>query len=349
MLSSTSANRRAAKLIAIAVMTLAAALSAFVFSHRKGPDTLNYYERGSLHRMVEGTADLPFATRALVPDLIRTIEGPLKFDSAPNAPAPKREDSLGGGGLRGLRNRDTFEGALATLIATGCYLGMGLLIAASCFELGMGAFGSQFAGLIGILSVPLWHRFYSWIYDPMTGLLSALLLFALLKRTNALLILGFLFAVWNKETALLWIPVIALVQRNRTGYLLAAGLALVGIAIRLWMKARFAGLGGTQWENHLESNLSIVHGAKPQRLLVLWVYPVYLALIRPAWATMDSRVKIAATWVGLPILIYSFTFGNFDEIRVMYDALPALTMLIAPTLIAAISGSMTSAEPETAN
>lgn len=321
-------------------------MATFIYANHKGATTLNYYERGSLNAMVEGTADRPFVNRILIPTVIRTLERPFSPHFTNDQDFKPYGDNDDKAGNRFIRSKTAFRVSAQIVITWLCYIGMGLFVASTCLRLGRSSLESNLAGLMAIGAVPLWARFYSWSYDPGTLFLCSFLLWALVADSLPWFAIAFVLGCLNKETTLFWLPPLVLTlgfrrkpEQATVTWILAAALLIVALGIRFYIHSLYAGNPGSDLENHnLGTNLDIIRKHQLGKLVPLLVYVLYWQFGRFEWKSAHPAVRSSILWVGIPLLLGSMTVGNIDEIRALYDILPSLTVLGAPAVMRVMSG-----------
>ncbi len=307
---------------------------------------LNFFPHGGFRGLLEGTADRPYAGRVLMPTLVNLFSGLV--------PAPVQEFVL-----RLYRTNGPFtdasaypaEASFAKLVFAGlaliCFAGTGYLLRALVRHYyGWSEPAASAAGLLGILLIPSMFRYTTYIYDPATIVLSCLLAWALACRNDRLLVAAFVLACINKETAIVFVPVLFLFrwgERPRLQVLaLGAGLVVIWGIIRGEITWAVADRPGSAVGFYLiHHNAELFREYRPALLFATLYAGCAVALARQNWESKPREVRLGLLLTLLPLAAAAVPFGYVDEVRAWYDAYPYMFLVVAPTLwqVLGISGA----------
>jgi hypothetical protein len=312
----------------------AAALVVYIHIRFTG---LDFYPPGGFRAFLEGTAERPFAGRMLMPVLVNWLSALV--------PAPVREFVLYLYRINGpftdaaaYPAEATFEKLVFAGLALICFAGTGYLLRALVRHYyGWSEPAASAAGLLGILLIPSAFRYTTYIYDPATIVLSCLLAWALARRNDRLLLGAFVLACINKETAIVFIPVLLLFRWRERPRLravaLAAGLLVIWGVIRGEIGQAMAGRPGPAMEfNLINHNAELFREYRPALLFTALYLGCAVALAQHEWQSKPREVRLGLLLTLLPLAVMALPFGYLDETRAWYDAYPYAFLVVAPTL-----------------
>jgi hypothetical protein len=310
--------------------------------------TFEWFPQTNLGAMVDESGQKPFVGRLLVPLIVRemgVLTTPPVQDAERTFWSSARDftpDFIYGAGAR---PKNSVEAAniyylsvlLFILIPLAGRAAYGAVYNDTGFKAG-------FAGLLLLITIPLWFSITSFFYDPMTVFLSALLIYCAAKGRPWLSIFIFLLALLNKETAVLFIPVLiygmyakytASKLKDDLYYMFLVGLATIAVAVmvQLYRTNHFAANPGDWLEHHWSDTAPILFG----KLLLETIHAVLILAVMIAFSFAGFRnkpilLRVATLFVFVPLVIASVAFGRIIEIRAYYDAYPILGLLAMPTL-----------------
>ena len=313
---------------------------------------LNSAERGFFGEnfygdMLYGTAPRPYVGRVLVPWLVR---GAVAI--TPPAARASLARTLGTTlavtpGMEPFA-RLGYEFTLTRLLLFGFLLGFALALRRLA-QVTVGFTGAARDALpvVALFLLPALYGYSSQLYDfPALCLFTMGLLF-LAEGRDVLYFATFAVATVNKETAILLALVWLLVRAGKAGRgRLVGGLLLqcgIWLAIRGGIALLYHGNQGGDVAWRLGRNIAIL--ASPATYLSFravgnWlVLPgglsiVYLPLL--AWALVALRGSPPflrqAFWIAVPLAIAALLFGNIDEMRIYYEFVPVLLLVLADSL-----------------
>ena len=283
-------------------------------------------KRDDLAAEVNGTADRPYVFRILTPLLVRTVQ----------SIAPNRSLPGGVGVLVHQRCSPTLPcGTLAaySLVAPTLFF----LFLVTVYAAGRRILLSDiwaFAAVLLAFSVAnaLLLRHLSHIYDFGTLFFAALLLLTASYRTNALFFAVIMLASTNKESLILYafsFAAITWAERGRR-VLVPFALQVAGfLVVYTLIKHHFAHNPGTPVQIHLSDwvdylGTSMTLSAVLLTLLALWLVFADLAFAPP----LLRRASV----ILIPWLALLFIGGGPGELRVIFEVLPLLVLLVCSHL-----------------
>lgn len=205
-------------------------------------------------------------------------------------------------------------------------------------------FKAGLAGLLLLVMVPMWMAVTAYFYDPMTVLLSTLMIYSAAKAKPWLSIAIFILAALNKETAPLFIPVLVygmwrqykVTNKQDDLYLTyVVGFATVVSAamIQLYRFNHFASNPGTWMEHHFYDTVLHLWDIFPvETIHVTIVMTTMLVFTFIGFRSKDKLLKLGVYCVFAPLALSSVVYGKAIELRALYDAYPILGLLAMPTL-----------------
>jgi|GEM_PF-6201383 len=295
---------------------------------------------------IDGTLARPFAYRALVPDVTATtvavMPGALRgtFDRGEVAFREKADIRPVYGFLSILRCP---PGRLADLQVLFC-VHFGLFFAFSVLMQRLGtivlAMNRPTALAFGLavpLLVPTFFRGYNQIYDPATLAVSAGLLLAAARSNVPAFLLAFLLAAYNKESAIVFAPLVLAMPDPRVSRFarwgtLAAAIVAFGL-IRYVLLRRFEGNAGDVFEYTWWVNLQTFTSKPGAMASILTFFGSWIALAVVGWQKKDLFLRRALLIVGIPFALAILIYGQITELRVWFELLPILACLAAPTVM----------------
>jgi len=293
--------------------------------------------------MVYGRAPQPFVTRVFVPWLIRAA-GAVAPRTAKAQLEQSVRRSLTADGKPAWLHEYPFEFTVAKnillLFAIGFAFALWWL---ARLTLDVSAPAVDVIPIVTLFALPGLYGYGSMLYDLPALCLFTLGLALIAARRFWLYIIVFLAATLNKETAVLLTFVWLIVERRRLRpRQLAAGL---GLQVAAWVLVR----GGLL--------LAFVHN--PGEVIVLHLFrnaqvlavPGNWFLFRPVtdWLVLPRGFNVLyvlgfiaslfalkkasqflkdAFWIAVPFTVLTWLFGNVDEMRVYYELLPIVALVL---------------------
>lgn len=327
-------------------VALLATLSALVFLDFVRPTVgrhagINAYGRAKFLDMVEGRAWRPFVYRVLLPTSVRV--------AASVAPPTVRQactDMVEGHRMLGRafdvcgwETKAAFEYTFASLLMLLCFLGFGHFAAVfteQALSLSPRISTRSLLAAAALLGVPPFFRYTSFPYDPPQLFLFTLGLSFLAARRSTPFIAVFVLLCLNKETAVLLIPVYALVFAKgglprRQYWTTLAGLAVVYAAITVAIRLAFVDNPGSPFERHLGHNLKLLSDG--WTFVDLFVGMGLAGLVFARWMDKPALLRDSLLLVLLPLVALTFWLGFMDEWRDYYEAYPIIFALATHTVM----------------
>lgn len=315
---------------------------------------INQYESALFLDMVNGTAHKPYVSRVLLPIIVRGLAA-----SAPESVhAFFRAQVAESADLRFLFRVFEWEpnaalqywiasvAMLFALIGFG-HVGAKLILLTCPIQDRRGGAYIAFALLSLLLLLPFF-KYASYIYDPpQLALFTAALYFLKQERLRPFAV-SFVLSCFNKETAVLLIPIFALMQQHQlpAGRYYGALAALTGVfaASRIALALAFRDNPGAMAELHLfDHNLPWLFGQASATNLIVAAGLTFLLLYRFREKDRFLRIAFACTF---PVLFLLTLFlGYIDEWRDYYEAYPAGFALVVDSVRRLILRGMPSQPP----
>jgi hypothetical protein len=289
--------------------------------------------------MIDGTAYKPHVTRALVPFVVRGIEGLLPSGAAEGLRRP-----LVWAGLKPVLLPDTHPEIRPVSFYVWVYL-----VIASLALLGEGTrrflaslyAGSSWLFLVGgALTIALWPLlacYSAYVYDPFT---PTLVLWAFLAGAQRKWIAYYpllALAAINKETTVLVPLAVSLALTEAVAWRSTLKRTLFDVGIIASIRAIltlvvFRGNPGSLLEFHMfghNVNYVIAYLFLPQFALIAILVA---GLCAPDWRRKPRAAKALALLV-VPLAAAALLFGYVDELRQYAETLPGFVALIFPTVL----------------
>lgn len=295
--------------------------------------------------MVYGRAPQPYVTRVLVPWLVRAVEAV----TAPTARIQLEEGvraSLRTGGKPAWLYQYPFEFVIAKniilLFAIGFAFALWWLARLTLDVPGPAA---DVIPIVVLFALPGLYGYASHLYDFPVLCLSTLGLALIAARRFWLYVVVFAVATLNKETALLLTFVWAVSEAHKhklkrkhvvggialqvaVWVLIRGGLMLLfrdnpgePIALHLFRNAQVLGVPGNWFLFRPVTDWLVL----PMGFNVLYV----LGFVASLFALKKApRFLKDAFWVALPVIVLTWLFGNVDEMRVYYELLPIVVLVL---------------------
>ncbi|MEK9135917.1 MAG: hypothetical protein AAB393_02235 [Bacteroidota bacterium] len=341
-MSSDRSTRQKALLRYIVLSTLyllSTAIILFIFLNHPG---IGHSSSGSAATAFEdhvyGTAQKPFVYRALMPFVIRSSMAALSEETKTGIRELAEQKKKYFAGLD-WNMEYIVEYLVAVKIMFLCLLGflVVLRLLLKFFYPSLPAILIDFVPLAALWLLPLLFRYYHYIYDPATLLLFTLAVYLITMRRLGLFYLVFALATINKETAILLIGVFALHEltlpsRTRLIAHIVAQLTIWG-AIKGILASMFATNPGVFVEFHLLDHNLVPHTDPFAWLYFAAVVAAMWLLVRHRWSEKPVFLRRSLFVVAVPLLVLSFFFGYFDELRGYYEAYPIVFLLCVPTVV----------------
>jgi hypothetical protein len=340
--ASQVSKERLKRLLTLIVLYGVMSLTAlFVFLIRPG---MTGHPQADFPELVYGQAEKPYVARAALPLTVRLI----------SAATPHVFKNFCYRQLTGRRIVESFrwhdeylyEYALATLLMFLCLVGFAFTLKGLTeYYYDLSPILNDLGPMIGLALLPLFFRYYSYLYDPGTLLLFTLALLLMVKRPFVWFTAGFALAALNKETSILLIVLYVCHQKITTGRIPAVRtivLALIWLFVRAALTYAFRDNTGGYVENHFrEHNIWLLTKFPMAMRYTLAVVVVFFLFIRCEWRDKPKFLRVGLAVTLLPLLVAGMFFGFVDELRGYYEAFPFLYLLMIPTMFKFLSKTST--------
>lgn len=313
----------------------------FVFLIRPG---MTGHPQADFPELVYGQAERPYVARAAIPLAVRllTAATPQAFQDFCSRQLTGRQV------VESFRWHDEYlyEYALATLLMLLCLIGFAFTLRGLTeFFYDFPPLLNNLAPMIALALLPLFFRYYSYLYDPGTLLFFTLALLLMVKRPFAWFAAGFALAALNKETSVLLIGLYFCHQKMETGRFpvtRTAALALIWLIIRAILAYVFRDNPGGYVENHFrEHNIWLLTKFPMAMRYTLAVIILFFVFLRAGWRDKPKFLRAGLAIVLIPLVVAGMFFGFADELRGYYEAFPFLYLLMVPTVVKLLSKDST--------
>ncbi len=294
--------------------------------------------------MVYARAPRPYVERVLVPWLVRAGVALTPQQLKANIEAGARRWYTREGKPDWLYNYP-YEFLLVRFLLFACLVGFAFALRRLAqLTLDVHPVAHDLVPAIALLGLPGLYGYGSMLYDLPALFLFTLGLVLIARRRLGLYAAVFVLALLNKETALLLTLVWVIVERRRLKF---SHLALgAGVQVIAWLAVRgllawfFRNNPGDEIALHLFRNFDVL--VIPRNWVLFrpitdWlVLPMGFNVLYVAgfiWALIALRRSAQflndAFWIALPLGVLSLLFGNVDEMRVYYELLPIVFLVLA--------------------
>jgi hypothetical protein len=322
------------KSVVVLLYLLTSSIALFIFVVRPGID-------GSYHAMfsdtVYGKAHKPYVYRTLFPSTVRAV--------AEVTPESIKEIISSTIEKRWKRNLERlewdtdyiYEYLVALALIFFCFFGFAFALRhLTKLFYDFPSFVADLAPVGGLLALPLFFRYYSYIYDPCTLLLFALAIGFIATRRQPAFYMIFVLATLNKETSILLTALFFLHEYKTMNNSKLLGHVLLQvsfwIAIRAALLFVFRNNEGGLLEYHIFNNLSLIY--KPLNMLYfIVVILMFFVLVRYEWKQKPAFLRKGFFVTLIPLTLLSIFFSYVDELRIYYEAFPFLFLLSLPTIV----------------
>jgi hypothetical protein len=230
-----------------------------------------------------------------------------------------------------------FEYFVALVFMFGCFFGLAFALRYLIrLFYDYPSFVEELAPVGGLMILPVFFKYYSYIYDPCTLFLFTLAVGLMATRRYSLFYLIFLLATFNKETSIL---VAALFFMQEFRVMRKSSLARhMLLQVSIWIAVRglimflFRSNEGSLFEFHLLRNLELIHSPRHLIYFIL-VIGVFVTLLRHGWAEKPVFLRNGLFVTLVPLILLALFFGWVDELRDYYEAYPFLFLLCLPAIV----------------
>jgi len=310
-------------------------ISFLVFRFFAGEDSLALTEKpAEFGKMIDGTAGRPYVLRMLFPETIRLIKWLIPEDVQSRIVSfftAKKWLSFYFASDR------AFEYAIALALSFLFFLGFSFVLKSLAGYFYRDSLLTQYITVFtGMMIIPLCSSYSHFVYDPATLFLFSFGVLLVVKKRLVPLLLFYPLLALNKETSVLLILVFIAYQfRQMPVKRIAAVSVLMGgmwFTIRILVIQTFAANPGTIAEFHLFDHNLKLWGNPASASLFLMVFISLGSLIIYEWKEKDEFLRRGFTVVFCPLFFLAVFFGYIDEIRALYETIPFVALLAAPSI-----------------
>jgi hypothetical protein len=319
----------------------------FIFVIHPG---INGYSQAMFPDVIYGKAHKPFAYRTLVPTTVRIaaeitpdfVKDRIKLAVQDCNPQRKRIRMMK---TLGWETEYIYEYAIALVIMFCYFLAFAFLLRYLVrLFYDYPPFVADLAPVGGLLILPIFFKFYSYLYDPSTLFLFTLAIILIAKRKLLLFYVVFGLATLNKETSILLLGVFFVrefrVMRNSSLAWHLLFLSSLWIAVKASITVIFRNNPGPLIDFQLiDHNLIIILNSLASfitlyhLLYVVAVILMFWALIRHRWTEKPIFLRRGFLITIIPLAFLVLFFGSIIELRVFYEVFPFLFLLSLPTIV----------------
>lgn len=287
--------------------------------------------------MVQGTAHRPYVYRTLLPTLVRQITGltPQQYRDDYNNKLTRYNAVWQ---KLGWEPSAVFEYTIALILMLACFAGFahyGTKFTIKICGLGETWPNRMLLATSLLLCLPAFFRYTSFIYDPPQLLLFSMALYFLSCSRLGAFILTFYFCCINKETAILLIPIYAVMEYNnrlstRRYRLILFALIAGYLFIKTGISYVFRTNPGVFLEFHLLDNIGLLtRGWSFTDLVTLFII---ILLVFYGWTEKPRFLQVSFLCLFPPLLAAAFLFGFVNEWRDYYEVYPVVFAMIIDSL-----------------
>lgn len=279
--------------------------------------------------MINGTCYKPFVSRCLVPVIIRNISYLI--------PETVKKD-VNDWGIKNIiyltmdkNNIDLTDLLLAIIIWYASIIGFALIFMKLIllFYTVEDKFLYLFS-LIAVAGLPIFFKYYSYLYDFPQLFLFTIGLFLLAQQKWSFYLIVLAISTINKETSILLTFIYFIYYKNKLSKSVFTRLFVYQIFIYLLIKIvltiTFINNPGTFAEFQLFRNLKMAPYSISQfvSFIIIGLAIVY------DWKSKPSFLRHSFS-ILIPLILLSIVWGYFDEYRDYYEVYPVLLLLITHT------------------
>ena len=184
-----------------------------------------------------------------------------------------------------------------------------------------------FLSLIAVAGLPIFFKYYSYLYDFPQLFLFTLCLLLLVKQKWSFYLIALAFSTLNKETSILLILIYFIYYNKKLSKSIFTKLIVSQIVIYVLLKIvltiTFIDNPGTFVEFHLLHNVKM----EPYTISQFVAFIIIGMAIIYDWKNKPSFLRLSFS-ILIPLSFLTFFFGFFDEYRDYYEIYPVLFLLI---------------------
>ncbi|MCI5066230.1 hypothetical protein MRY87_10940 [bacterium] len=326
------------ELASLLLLAFSASIFLFHLWLNSGP-SFNNYSRAKFGAMVEGVGDKPFVMRTLIPTTSRILALPISI--------PARERLLAEEPLIQqfatsflLKDPRHFPELFIALLLSYLSLLFTLLTLAALARQLLPASREQALLVIPVATavIPLlFHEGLHYLYDLPALFFATAAMALLVKRSYLLYYCCFSVALFNKETAALFLIFFFASERKVDSRRATALHLLLHASLTLLIKGILEGVywnnPGGAVENHFHENIETIWSAAHAFSFANAAIALLSFVLLSSFFT-EKHSFLRRSLVLLPVVGAAYIYGGvWGEIRVFYECLPIIILLITDTLI----------------
>ena len=317
--------------------TIIALISLYVLIAFVKLPPINGYKPAMFSEMVDGTAWKPFVYRTLLPTTVRLISEVIPDEVHKTLTEKVESNKSAMLVLEKFKWESEFitEYLVAMVLMYFTLLGFVFAFRRLFDEIySSPLWFKNIISIILLLAIPAMFQpqYSNYIYDFSSLFLFTLGLLLLRQKKWRYFLILFFISCFNKETVILLTMIFAIhfykdaeISRKLYYQLIAAQL-MIFAAIKILLYILFMNNPGGFVEFHLiDRNYLLFNGYSLTTFVVLLI--IFLSIFSK-WNEKPKFLK-DALWIAVPLLILTFFFGFFDELRDYYEVFPIVVLLIS--------------------
>lgn len=289
---------------------------------------INGYERAMFNDMIDGNAYKPFVYRVLVPSVVNLVKFfvPDQLELKINSKAVEKDNFFNKYSIRPFDFIIVLAIWFLSIIGFAC-----VIINMSMYFYNYEKFSSYILSLLSVAGLPVFFKYYSYIYDfPQLFLFTLALYLMVSERWNYFLLL-FLVVTINKETSILLTFIFIIHYKKKLASNLFSRILLLQLGIfsfiKLLITFLFLNNKGSFVEFHLSYNLLL----SPYNLSQFISFILIGIGVFHNWKNKPEFLRDALSII-IPLLLLTFFWGLLDEYRDYYEVYPIILLLIFPSV-----------------
>ncbi|MCF8355907.1 MAG: hypothetical protein K9H48_15750 [Melioribacteraceae bacterium] len=279
------------------------------------------------NEMIEGEAHKPFVYRMLAPTIVRTISAILPANFVRDI------NNWGVDNLTFLTSGTNNIKLVYFIISVGLWyfsiIGFALVLKRLALYYYPQSINLSFIlPLVAVAGLPIFFKYYSYIYDFTHLFLFTLSLYLMSKSSWKMYLFIFCLTTLNKETSVLLILIFILHYKEALSKLEFNRLLLTQVSffliIKVFLTIYYAGNPGSVIEFHVVHNLKLEAYSISQfvTLIIIGIAVAHDWKAKPLFLKRSFSIII-------PLLILTFFLGFLDEYRDYYELYPIILLLIS--------------------
>jgi hypothetical protein len=314
---------------------------------------INQYSKSKFLDMVEWRAARPFVSRTLLPTSIKIVSAivPDRYLKSCAEIIERYKLTRKAFDVFGWETYAAFQYIFGSILMLLCFIGFSHYLVKLTIKLCNikdNHFVYILLGVAGLMGLPPFFRYNSFLYDPPQLFLFTLSLYLLVNNRFRAFNIVFVLCCFNKETAVLLIPLYGLTFRNKASnsqryWRKLLELFLVYISIKLTLAWIFHSNPGSFVELQLKRNIQwLAHG---------WTFTdvtVFLGIILIIcfdWKKKPEFLRLSLIYILPPVLFLALFLGWLNEWRIFYEVYPIVFGLGVDSFIRIVRSSNQNIQP----